>query len=128
MKINAIDYRRNVVTKINELFAPLKLLLFVTRAKRDVMHRPGRYAPNAGIRQTKQINDSAQRAIVRRSEAKPVSRFFNQTVTKRVSEQTRRLFITFQSSRHAVESAKRMFRRDRAIGPLLNWRERIRSD
>src|SRR6266487_574612 len=125
MKINSIDDWRNVVTKINELLSPLKLLLFVTRTKRDVVHRPGRHTPNAGIRQTKQINDAARRAIVTRCEAKPVSRFLDQPVTERVSEQTRRLFVTFQSSRHTVESVKRMFRWNRAVGPLLNWRERI---
>src|SRR2546430_9530048 len=62
-KINSVDYRRNVVAKVNELFSPLKLLFFVARAKRDVMHRPSRYAPNAGIRQTKQINNSAWRSF-----------------------------------------------------------------
>src|SRR6266436_4689449 len=124
MKIYAIDYRSHVVTKINELFAPLKLLLFVTRAKRDVMHRPGRHTANAGIRPAKQVNDSARRAVVIRCESKPVSRFLDQTVTECVSEQTRRLFVAFQSSRDAVESAKRMLRRNRAIGPLLKWRER----
>src|SRR4029450_12336025 len=128
MKINAIDYRGDVVTKINELLSPLKLVLFVTCAKRDVVHRPGCHTSNAGIRQTKQINDAARRAIVRGSEPKPVSRFLDQPVTECVSEQTRRLFVTFQSSRHTVESVKRMFRRNRAIGPLLNWRKRIRSD
>src|SRR4029077_526426 len=122
MKINAVDYRSNIVTKIDELFPPAKLLLFVTRAKRDVMHRPGRHTPNAGIRQTKQIKDSARRAIVTRCESKPVSRFLNQTITERISQQTRRLFVTFQSSRHAVESVDRVLRWNRAIGPLLNWR------
>jgi len=33
MKINAIDYGRNVEIEIDQLFAPLKLLSFVTRAK-----------------------------------------------------------------------------------------------
>src|SRR4029453_13199673 len=98
MKINAIDYWRNVVTKIDELFAPLKLLLFVARTKGDVMYRPSRHTPNAGIRQTKQINDSARRAIVTRCKSKPVSRFLDQPVTERVSEQTRRFFVTFQRS------------------------------
>src|ERR1700731_5051325 len=98
MEINAIDYRSNVVTKINELFAPLKLLLFVTRAKRDVMHRPSRNTPNAGIRQTKQIDNSGWRSVVMRYEPKPVPRFLDQTVAECVREQTRRLFIAFQSS------------------------------
>src|SRR6266850_3627997 len=102
MKINAIDYRSNVVTKVDELFAPLKLLLFVTRAKRDVVHRPGRHTPNAEIRQAKQVNDSARRAIVTRCKAKPVSRFLDQTVTECVSEQTRRLFVAFQGRRDTV--------------------------
>ena len=47
MKIDAIDHGRNVVTKIDELFAPLYLFLFVAGAKRDVMNRPGRHTPNA---------------------------------------------------------------------------------
>src|SRR5437660_1847231 len=112
MKINTIDYRSNVVTKGNELLSPLKLLLFVACAERNVMHRPGRHPPNAGIWHAKQVNDSPRRAIVTRCEPKPVSRFLYQTVTESVSEQTRRLFITFQSSRDTVESMKRMFRRN----------------
>src|SRR5882757_2524644 len=125
MKINAIDYRSNVVTKVNELLSPLKLLFFVTCAERDVMHRPGRHPPNAGIWHAKQVNDSPRRGTVTRCEPKPVSRFLDQTVTECVSEQTRRLLVAFQSSRDTVESAKRMFRRNGAIGPLLKWRERI---
>src|SRR5438105_4395818 len=125
MKINAIDYRSNVVTKVNELLSPLKLLLFVTRAKCDVMHRPGRHPPNAGIRHAKQVNDSTRCVVIRRCEPKPVSGFLDQTVTECVSEQTRRLLVAFQSSRDTVESAKRMFRRNGAVGPLLKWRERI---
>src|SRR6266478_6277171 len=66
MKINSIDYGRNVVTEIDELFAPLKLLSFVTGAKGDVMHRPGSDTSGAGIRQTKQIDDSTWRSIVMR--------------------------------------------------------------
>src|SRR6266550_5162793 len=103
VKINAIDYGRNVEIEIDQLFAPLKLLSFVTRAKGDVMHRPGSDTSGAGIRQTKQIDDSAWRSVVMRCEPKPVSRFLDQTVTKRVGEQTRRLFVPFQSSRHAVK-------------------------
>ena len=77
MKINAIDYGSNVVTKLNELFSPLELMLFVTRAKGDVMHRSGCYTPNAGIRHAKQVNDSSRRSFVGGCEAKPVSRFFD---------------------------------------------------
>src|ERR1044072_5016763 len=112
MKINAIDNRRDVVPKLDELLAPTELLLFVMRAKRDVMHRTRRNTPNAGVRHAKQINDSAWGALVRGCEPKPVSRFLDQTVTKCVSEQTRGVFITFQSGGNAVESTKRMFRRN----------------
>src|SRR6266540_2353850 len=120
MEIYAIDYWRNIVTKIDELFAPPELLLFVTGAKRDVMHRPGRHTPNAGIGKTKQIDNSTRDSIVMRCEPKPVTRFLDQPVTERVSEQTRRLFIAFQSSRHTMESTKRVLRLHRAIGPTLN--------
>ena len=98
MKINAIDYRSNIVTKIDEPFSPLQLLLFVMRSKCDVMHRSRSDTPSTGIGQAKQVNNSAGRAIVRRCEPKPVFRFLDQTVTECISEQTRRLFVTFQSS------------------------------
>ena len=38
MKIRAIDYWRDVVAKINEMFAPLALFGFVLRSKRNVMY------------------------------------------------------------------------------------------
>ena len=38
MKISAIDYRRDVVAKIDEMLAPLELFRLVLRSKRNVMH------------------------------------------------------------------------------------------
>jgi len=38
MKISAIDYRRDVVAKVNEKLAPLELFRLVLRSKRNVMH------------------------------------------------------------------------------------------
>ena len=38
MKISAIDYWRDVVAKIDEMFAPLELFRLVLRSKRNVMH------------------------------------------------------------------------------------------
>ena len=38
MKIGAIDYWRDVETKINEMLAPLELFGLVLRSKRNVMH------------------------------------------------------------------------------------------
>ena len=37
MKISAVDYWRDVVAKIHEMFAPLELLGFVLRPKGNVM-------------------------------------------------------------------------------------------
>ena len=38
MKIRAIDYRRDVVAKIDQTLAPPELFGLVLRSKRDVMH------------------------------------------------------------------------------------------
>ena len=38
MKISAIDYRRDVVAKIDEMLAPLELFGLVLRSKRNVMY------------------------------------------------------------------------------------------
>src|SRR6476620_4040755 len=73
MKIRAIDYWRHVVAKVDQMFAPLELFVFVLHAKCDVMHRTCRDPPQPGVRQTKQINNSARRRLVRRGKPKSVS-------------------------------------------------------
>src|SRR5204863_4644375 len=84
MKIGAIDYRRHVVAKVDQMFAPLELFRLILRAKRDVMHRTGHDASHPCVGQTKQINDPARRRLVRRGKAKSVSRFLNQTIAETV--------------------------------------------
>src|SRR6266496_396100 len=86
MKVRAIDYRRDVVANIHEMFAPLELFMLVLRSKRDVMHRTRSDAAHACVGQTKQVNDSARRRLVQRSKPKSVSRFLNQTITETVGE------------------------------------------
>src|SRR5262245_63220128 len=82
MKIIAIHHRRDVIAKIDEMLAPLKLFGVVLRSKSNVMHRAGGDAADCGIGLTKQVNDSAGRRIVRRSKAKPILRLVNQTVAE----------------------------------------------
>src|SRR5207249_5918108 len=96
MKIRAIDHWRDVVAEIDEMFAPLELFGFVLCAKGNVMNRTRSDAPHPGVRQAKQVNDSARRHVVRRGKAKSVSRFLNQAITKSVGEQSRCSFVTFQ--------------------------------
>ncbi len=38
MKVSAIDYRRDVVAKIDEMLAPLELFGLVLRSKRNVVY------------------------------------------------------------------------------------------
>ena len=38
MKIRAIDYRGDVVAKVNEMLAPVELFSLVLRSKGNVMH------------------------------------------------------------------------------------------
>src|SRR5262249_31197876 len=82
MKIIAIDHRRDIVTEIDEMLAPLELFGVVLRSKSNVMHRTGRDAAHRGVGLTKQVNDSARRRIVRRDKAKTILRLINQTVAE----------------------------------------------
>src|SRR5215469_9353881 len=75
MKIIAIHHRRDVVAKIHETLAPLKLFGVVLRSKSNVMYRTGGDAAHRGVGLTKQVNDSAGRRIVRGGKAKPILRF-----------------------------------------------------
>src|SRR5438034_4086261 len=86
MKIRAINYWRHVVAKIGEMFAPLELFGLVLRAKRNMMHRTRGDSPHPCVRQTKQVNDSARRRVVRRGKAKSVSRLLDQTKTETAGE------------------------------------------
>src|SRR5438046_10761705 len=86
MKIRAIDNRRHVVAKIDEKFAPLELFGLVLRAKRYVMHRTRGDSAHSCVRQTKQVNDSARRRVVRRGKAKSVSRLLDQPIAETVGE------------------------------------------
>src|SRR5436190_17777517 len=86
MKIRAIDHWRHVVAKIDEMFAPLELFGLVLRAKRNMMHRTRSDSPHSCVRQTKQVNDSARRRVIRRDKAKSVSRLLDQTIGETVGE------------------------------------------
>src|SRR5215510_8995404 len=77
MKVSAIDYRCDVVAKVNEMFAPLKLFGVVLCAKGDVMYRTGRDAAHSCVGQAKQINNSARSRVVLRGKPKSVPRFIN---------------------------------------------------
>src|SRR5919106_5382598 len=86
MKVNAIDYWCHVVTKSDQMFSPLELLGIVSRAKSNMMHRTRRDLPHPGIRQAKQINDSARWRVHRCAKAKAVSRFLDQKIAEAVRE------------------------------------------
>src|SRR5882724_3202143 len=86
MKIGAIDHWRHVITKGDETFAPLELFVLILRAECNVMHRTRSDAADARIWQTKQVDDSARRRVVRRGKPKSVSRFVDQTITETVGE------------------------------------------
>ena len=73
MKISAIDYRRDVVAKIDEVLAPLELFGFVLRSKCNVMHRTGRDAAHRGVGLTQQVYKFARRRVVRGCKPKPVA-------------------------------------------------------
>src|SRR5438552_13558210 len=82
VKISAIDHWRDVVAKIDEMLAPLKLFGVVLRSKSNMMHRTGGDAAHRGVGLTKQVNGSAGRRIVPRGKAKPIPRSVNQTVAE----------------------------------------------
>src|SRR5213078_4238466 len=73
MKIRAVDHWRHVVPEIDQMFAPLELFVLVLGSKRNVMHRTRRDPTHSRVRQTKQVNDSARRRLVRRGKPKSVS-------------------------------------------------------
>src|SRR5262245_35226570 len=86
MKISAIDYRRNVVAKVDETLAPLKLFGLIPCPKGNVMHRTGGDATHRSVWLTQQVNDSPYRRVVRREEAESISRFINQTIAEGLGE------------------------------------------
>src|SRR5262249_33794675 len=86
MKISAIDYRRDVVAKIDETLAPHELFGFVPRSKRNVMHRTRRDATHRGIWVTQQVDNSAWRRVIRRDKAESISRFISQTIAEALSK------------------------------------------
>ena len=86
MKVRAVDHWRHVVPEIDQMFAPLELFMLVLRSKRDVMHRTRSDAAHTCVGQTKQVNDSARRRLVRRGKPKSVSRFLDQTIAETVRE------------------------------------------
>ena len=86
MKIRTIDHGRDVIAKINQMFPPFYLFGLVPRAKGNVMHRTRGNTPHPGVRQTKEVNDSAVRRVVLRTKAKAIARFSNQTIAETVGE------------------------------------------
>src|SRR5215475_1505586 len=86
MKIIAIHHRRDVVTKIDEMLAPLELFSVVLRSKGNMMHRTrGDSAPRT-VGLTQQVNNSARRRIVRRGKPKSIAGFLNQTIAEALRE------------------------------------------
>src|SRR5215471_10259591 len=98
MKISAIDYRRDVVAKIDETLAPHELFGFVLRSKRNVMHRTRRDATHRAVWLTQQVYNSARCRIIRRDKAEAISGFIKQTIAEGLGEQARCSFVTFQRS------------------------------
>src|SRR6266436_5337190 len=88
MKIDAIHHRRDIVAEIDEMLAPLELFGIVLCAKRNMMHRTGGDASAPGVGQTKHVNDSSRRRVIRRCKAKSISRFRDQTIAETVREQS----------------------------------------
>src|SRR6266568_7990576 len=109
MKINAIDYRRDVVSKGDKMLPPLPLFCVVARAKGDVMHRTSSDAAWMCVGHTKQVNHATGGSFILRSESKAIIRLINQPVTKTFRQQFRSAFVSLQSCGDAVESANRMF-------------------
>src|SRR5437016_5396097 len=86
MKIRPIDHWGDVITKLDELLAPLQLFGFILRPERNVMHRTRSDPARPGVGQTKQIDDSAGCRVVWRGKTKPVARFLEQRIAKTVGE------------------------------------------
>src|SRR4029434_5132768 len=82
MKIRALDYWRDVVTKVDQTLAPPELFGFVLRSKRDVMHRPSCDAAHCGIGLTEQVNNSPWRRVILRDEAESISGFINPAIAE----------------------------------------------
>ena len=87
MKINAIDHRRDIVSKGNKMLPPPPLFRVVTRAKGDVMNRAGSDAARGCVGHTKQVDHPTSRSFIRRSESKAIIRLINQPVTKSFCQQ-----------------------------------------
>src|SRR6266487_426793 len=107
MKINAIDHRRDVVSKGNKMLPPLPLFRVVTRAKGDVMNRAGSDAARVRIGHTKQIDHATGGSFILRSESKTIIRLINQPVTKSFRQQFCSAFVPLQSRGDAVKSTNR---------------------
>ena len=86
MKIRAIDYRRDVVAKVDETLAPLKLFGLIPCPKGNVMHRTGGDATHRSVWLAQQVNDPPYRRVIRREEAESISRFINQTIAEGLGE------------------------------------------
>src|SRR5690349_17496395 len=94
MKIRAIDYRCDVVAKIDETLAPLKLFSFILASKRNVMHRTSRDLAHRAVGLTQQVYNSAQCRVISRDKAESISGFINQTIAECFGEKPRRFFVT----------------------------------
>src|ERR1043166_2410956 len=128
MKINAIDRRRDIVSKGNKMLPPLPLFRVITRAKGDVMNRAGSDAARVCVGHTKQVDHPTSRSFIRRSESKAIIRLINQPVTKSLRQQFCSAFVSFQSRGDAVKSANRMFCWCRTALPVLDVWSRSRFD
>src|SRR5262245_46256632 len=82
MKIRAINYRCDVVAKVDETLAPVKLFGLILCPKGNVMHRTGRDATHRSVWLTQQVNDPPYRPVIRRDKAEAISRFINQTIAE----------------------------------------------
>src|SRR5438552_3849707 len=65
MKIRPIDHWGHVITKLDELLAPLQLFGFILRPERNMMHRTRSDPARPGVRHAEQINDSTRCRVVR---------------------------------------------------------------
>src|SRR6476660_4977463 len=120
MKISAVDYWRDVIAKVDEMFAPLELFGLVLRAKGNVMYRTGGDAAHRGVGLTQHVNNSPWRRVIRRRKSESISRFINQTIAEALGEQSGSSLVTFQRGGDTVEAVKRMLGRNGAVRPRLD--------
>src|SRR6266571_5342430 len=109
MKILPVDYRSNVQAKIDKLFSPLQLLLFVRRSKRDVMHCARGDVSKLPIRALNYIYVRTCRSFVQRETATPS--FLRNQIKAKHCQQLLRRFRSLHFQRRRVKCANGKFAR-----------------